>query len=129
MARSAFGRRARLVLAVVCLGVCAAARVSAQIERPAKYSRLQRLEQWTAALERHQPGEADGALGTFADWTAREFAELKITFYSALQLVKDPAIRTFMRPPLPNGRGPTQVLYGRDELRQLIDPCVLRGVR
>jgi hypothetical protein len=109
------------VLAVVCLGVCAGAAVSAQADRPAKYSRLQRLEQWTAALERHQPGEADGALNAFGDWNARDFAELKITIYSVLQLLNDPTIRTFFRPPLPNRRAPTQVFYSRDELRQLIE--------
>jgi tetratricopeptide (TPR) repeat protein len=120
MPRRGFGRRARLVLAVVCLGTGIVPAVSAQADKPAKYSRLQRLEQWTAALERHQPGEADGALNTFADWDAREFAELKVTFYSALQLVRDPTIRTFLRPSLSNGRGPMQVFYSGDELRQLI---------
>jgi len=120
MPRPAPGRRAPLVLAIVCLGTCAGAALSAQADRPAKYSRLQRLEQWTAALERHQPGEADGALDAFADWNAREFAELKVSVYSALQLVNDPTVRTFFRPLLPNVRAPSQVFYSRDELRQLI---------
>jgi len=119
MPRPASGRRARLVLAVVCLGTCAVAPVRTQSDKPAKFSRVQRLEQWTAALERHQPGEADGALDAFGDWNAREFAELKVTFFSALQLIRDPDIRTFMRPPAPVGR-PTQVFYSGDELRDLI---------
>lgn len=119
MARPVFGRRARLALAV-CLGICVPAAVSAQADRQAKYSRLQRLEQWTAAVERHRPGDTDGALNVFGDWNAGQFAELKITFYSALQLVRDPSVRIFFRPPLPNGRASRQVFYGRDELRQLI---------
>src|SRR6476469_3332945 len=102
MSRPAFGRRARLTLAAVCLATATVATLGAQTDTPQKYSRLQRLEQWTTAVERHEPGQADGALNTFDDWSARAFAELKITFYSALALVRDPAIRTFRRPPLPN---------------------------
>ena len=107
---------------MVCLAAFAAVTVSAQTEaeRPLKYSRLQRLGQWTAALERHQPGAADAALDTFNDWSAPEFAELKTTFYSALQIVRDPKLRTFFRPPLPNGRPSTQAFYSRDEIRDLV---------
>src|ERR1051325_1526821 len=119
--RPASGRRARLALGLVCLAASTFGSLSAQTDKPPKYSRLQRFEQWTAAIERHTPGDADGALNTFADWNAREFAELKVTFYSALQLVRDSDIRTFMRPPLANGRPSGQVFYSRDELRQLID--------
>src|SRR5262245_15116854 len=121
--RPASGRRARLSLAVLCLAAVAVAHVSAQTgsDRPAKYSRLQRLEQWTAALERHQPGVADAALDTFNDWTPADFGTLKLTVYSALQLVRDPKIRTFFRPPLPNGRPSPQFFYSRDEMRDLLD--------
>jgi len=121
MVRPAAGRRARLTLVVVCLAAIAAATLVAQTDQPPKYTRLQRLEQWTAALERHQPGEADGALDTFADWSAPEFAELKLTFYSALQLVRDSKTRTFARPPAPNGRLTGQVFYSRGEIRQLLE--------
>jgi tetratricopeptide (TPR) repeat protein len=120
MARPVFGRRARVALGIVCLATSAVAAAPAQTDTPVKYSRLQRLEQWTAAVERHQPGEADGALDAFEDWTARDFAELKTNFYAALQLVLDPDIRTFFRPPLPNGRPSSRVFYSGDELRQLI---------
>ena len=120
MLRPASGRRSHRVLLVVCLTTLATAWVDAQDSQPLKYPRLQRLAQWAAALERHMPGESDGALKVFDDWSAREFAELKITFYSALALVRDPSIRTFFRPPLPNGRPSTQVFYSRDELRGLI---------
>jgi len=121
MLRPASGRRSHRVLLVVCLTTLTTAWIDAQTDsQPPKYSRLQRLEQWTAALERHDPGQADGALKTFADWSAREFAELKITFWATLAVVRDPAIRTFLRPPLPNGRPSTQVFYSRGELRQLL---------
>jgi len=122
MQRPAVGRRARLLLAVVCLAAFAVVEASAQTEadRPQKYSRLQRLEQWTTAVERHEPGQADAALNTFDDWSPSEFAEFKITFWATLALARDPAVRTFLRPPLPNGRPSTQVFYSRGELRQLL---------
>jgi len=109
--------------AAVCLAACATVTLSAQTEadRPAKFSRLQRLEQWTAALERHRPGAADAALDAFNDWSPQDFGELKITFYSALQLVGDPTVRTFFRPPQPGGRAGRQVFYSRDELRDLLE--------
>jgi hypothetical protein len=72
-------------------------------------------------VERHEPGQADAALNTFDDWSPSEFAEFKITFWATLALVRDPAVRTFLRPPLPNGRPSTQVFYSRGELRQLLD--------
>ena len=103
MARPAPGRRVRLALAVVCLASVATAVIDAQDARSPKYSRLQRLAQWTDALERHRPGEADAALEVFGDWEAREFAELKITFYSA---AAGPRSRhSHVRPPLIGARG------------------------
>jgi len=78
MPRPAAGRRARLLLAAVCLAAATIAALDAQTDTPQKYSRLQRLEQWTTAVERHEPGQADGTLNTFDDWSAREFTELKI---------------------------------------------------
>ena len=109
------------MLAAVCLAVATVSALDAQADKPPKYSRLQRLEQWTAALERHEPGEADGELKAFDDWTAAEFAEFKITFWATLALVRDPAIRTFLRPPAPGARPSLQAFYSRDELRQLLD--------
>src|SRR6186713_2980036 len=121
MLRPASGRRSHRVLLVVCLTTLTTAWIDAQTDsQPPKYSRLQRLEQWTAALEQHRPGEADGALNTFADWSAREFAEFKITFYSALSVVRDPSIRIFFRPAAPGVRASSQWFYSRDELRQLL---------
>src|SRR6185503_2514634 len=121
MPRPASGRRSIAAALVVCLAGAAGVVLAAQTAPPAKYSRMQRLEQWTAALEQHQPGEKDAPLDAFRDWTAPEFAELKTSFSSALQIVRDPTIRTFLRPPLANGRPSTQVFYSRDEIRQLVD--------
>jgi tetratricopeptide (TPR) repeat protein len=120
MARPAPGRRVRLALAVVCLASVATAVIGAQDAGSPKYSRLQRLAQWTHALERHRPGEADAALEVFGDWEAREFAELKITFYSALQLVRDPTTRTFVRPSSAPAARAIQVFYSRGEVNDLI---------
>ena len=119
MPRPVLGRRARLTLGVVCL-VTAAATASGQTATPQRYSRLDRLEQWTLALEGHVPGEADGALRTFGTWSGREFLEFNVTFSSALALVRDPKIRTFLRP-APRGTRPSvQVFYSRGELNRLI---------
>ena len=65
--RPAAGRRVGFVaLAAVCLAALLPRVVfDAQTPSPAPAegtSRLERLEQWTTALERHEPGEADGAL-------------------------------------------------------------------
>ena len=108
-------------MAVVCLASFATAVIDAQDAKPPNYSRLQRLEQWTGALERHRPGDADAALDVFGDWEAREFAELKITFFSALQLVRDPATRTFVRPSSAPTARARQVFYSRREVNELID--------
>jgi len=89
------------------------------------------MAQWAAAVRRHEPGERDAALSALDDWTARDLAELKVTLYSVLSLLRDSSTRVFYRPtppcPLPcgsagnGGRRPVQVFYGADELRQLLD--------
>ena len=120
MPRPRSGRRVRFALVLVCVASAATLTVAAQDAKPAKYSRIERLEQWTDALQRHRPGEADAALDVFGDWEAREFAELKVTFYSALQLVRDPALRTFARFSTGATARAGQVFYSRSEVRDLL---------
>lgn len=121
--RPAAGRRSLVMTLVVCLAALAIAETGAQDgSQPRRYSRLERLEQWASALERHQPGEADEALRTLDDWTARDLTELELTFSATLALMRDPSTRIFWRP-TPRGARPgrpVQVLYSLGELRQLI---------
>jgi tetratricopeptide (TPR) repeat protein len=123
MPRPAAGRRALVTTLVVCLAASAVAETGAQDgTQLRRYSRLERLEQWASALERHQPGEADEALRTLDHWTAGDLNELELTFSATLALIRDPTTRTFWRP-IPRGARPgrrVQVLYSLGELRQLI---------
>jgi tetratricopeptide (TPR) repeat protein len=128
------GRRSCVALLGLCLAAFAVCESGAQnASPPPRYSRLDRLQQWASALERHRPGEPDGTLEVFSDWNAREIAELKITFSSALQLIRDPGTRIFWRPPSYDPRAPmasrraVQVLYSLEELRRLID--IAAGLR
>jgi tetratricopeptide (TPR) repeat protein len=119
MTRPTPGRRVHLQIAVVCLATLAPAWAHAQAGKPEEFSRLERLERWTTAVERHVPGEPDAALRSLDDWTAADIADVKITFSAALQLMRDPGARIFYRPGA-RGRTPVQVFYGIRELRQLI---------
>jgi hypothetical protein len=119
MLRPAFGRRSLPLLVLVCLAAVAPAPVRAQTTSPQRLSRIERLERWVEAMERHQPGEEDAALRSLDAWTAPDLADVKITFSSLLALIRDPSVRIFYRPVVRGGR-PGQVLYSVRELRDLI---------
>ena len=118
MTRPAAGRRASSMRLAVCLAVLLAPSLGAQTDRAPKHSRVDRLEQWASALERHQPGALDDALRVLDSWTASDIAELQITFNSLLQLIRDPTTRVFRRP-LPPGARVVQVFYAPSELRRM----------
>jgi|SRR5688572_694184 len=118
--RPAAGRRLLAITLVVCLITLAVPAIDAQVAMPQKGSRLWNLLQWTDALLRHTPGEADEALGTLDGWTSRDLDELKVHFQSTLRLIRDPTTRIFMRPP-PSGSGrAVQIFYSLEEIRQLL---------
>jgi hypothetical protein len=126
--RPAIGRRLIVALAVVCLLVARpqAEQIQAPGGAPAgerRLSRLDRLEQWTTAIERHAPGRADEALETFAGWSADDLRDLTLTVHSALSLLRDPSTRVFSRPrpERPSLRQPAQVFYSGAEVRRLLD--------
>src|SRR5687767_9543870 len=102
--RPAPGRRSLVTALVVCLITLAVPAIDAQVAMPQKGSRLWNLRQWTDALLRHMPGEADDALSTLDGWTSRDIEELRVHFQSTFQLMRDPSTRIFMRPP-PSGSG------------------------
>jgi hypothetical protein len=119
MKRPVFGRRLLPLSVAVCLAGLAPA-VHAQSDRAPRLSRIERLERWVQAVERHVPGEQDAALQSLDSWTANDLADVKVTFNAVLQLMRDPRVRTFTRPGPPPSRRPVQVLYGLRELRDLI---------
>ena len=121
--RPVIGRRVVLALATVCLVVLVPrlgfAQTPSQAAEDRRASRLDRLEQWTTAVERHVPGRRDDALGTFKGWGSTDLSELSISIYSALGLLRDPSTRVFMRPRGVTARL-TQVFYGPGEIRRLL---------
>jgi len=117
MVRPASGRRVRFVALVVCLAALLPTWARAQGD--GRENRIDRIEQWAAAVERHQPGEPDAALQSLDSWAADDLAELKITSYSLLQLIRDPSVRIFLMP-VPPGRRSPQVYYSLQELRRLL---------
>jgi hypothetical protein len=101
-------------------------------------SRIDRLEEWIAAVERHEPGSADGPVMNVAQWGQTELQQVWIDVRSIVSLVLKPDVDFFFvepewRPPsLPpertqtprsNAQVPTrrmaQVLYSRPELAAL----------
>ena len=118
MPRPGFGRRLVLLLLAVCLVAVAPTWARAQGDRSEHLSRIDRIEQWSRAVERHQPGQLDPALQTLDSWTATDLAELKTSVYSVVALVRDPSTRIFYRV-VARGR-PPQVLYSLPELRRLM---------
>jgi tetratricopeptide (TPR) repeat protein len=119
MTRPVFGRRSLSLPVAVCLVALAPAWLRAQAEGQPRLSRLDRLERWVQAVERHQPGEQDGALRSLDAWTANDLAEVKITFSALVQLMRDPSSRIFYRPAA-RGQRAVQVLYSLPELRRLL---------
>ena len=118
----------RFVVVAVMLGSCAV--VAAGQSKPP--SRIERLQAWLAASERHTPGNADDLAGLFDAWRPEDFEWLSIDVNVVLGLMGDPKLETFFRmpegaPPSPftagtrvEGRStPIQVLYSRAELTQL----------
>jgi tetratricopeptide (TPR) repeat protein len=123
--RPVAGRGGFVALAAACLVVLLPRVVFAQTPSPApaedrRASRLDRLEQWTTAVERHVPGRADDALGTFRGWSSTDLSELTVSVYSTLNLLRNGSSRIFMRPP-GSTRRPVQVFYSLGEVRRLLD--------
>jgi tetratricopeptide (TPR) repeat protein len=117
--RPVAGRRVRLVALVVCLAALAPAWARAQGDRREHLSRIDRVERWAEAVERHQPGASDAALQVLDSWVANDLAELKTEVNSVVALMRDPSIRIFYRPGA-RGRTASQVLYSLQELRRLV---------
>lgn len=116
--RPAPGRRLLSLLVAVCVVSLMHAWARAQGTQE-RLSRVERLERWAEAVERHQPGESDAALQSLDAWVATDLAELKVSINSAVTLMRDPSARIFYRP-VARGQRSSQVLYSIQELRRLI---------
>ena len=130
------GRRTGFVLMAAGLGVLAVCVVRAQQapEERARLSRIERLEAWIAAVERHEPGELDGSTRLVNEWGAGELRFLWYDVTSLVSLVREPDVLIFVaplerpgggRPPnvvqqsSPTTRRSLQLTYTVNELRRL----------
>jgi thioredoxin-like negative regulator of GroEL len=73
-----------VVLSLLASGLAAA---SESAEPP---SRIDRLEAWMVAIDRHRPGAADPAARMVRSWTLAQLRELQQDLALVLQLVEDP---------------------------------------
>src|SRR5882672_3455720 len=101
MSTKASRRIARLVLAVAAwvaiYPVHARAQLATSPSRPAakRPSRSEHLQEWLAAIERHDPGRDDEAMSVFDSWRSDDFQYLAIDLNTLLALMADLRLRTF----------------------------------
>ena len=81
-------------------------------------SRIERLQTWFAASERHEPGKADGLVAMFDAWRPEDFEWLSVDVNVVLALMDDPRLAVFFRT-VEGPSTPVPVLYSRAELTQL----------
>jgi Tetratricopeptide repeat len=81
-------------------------------------SRSERLRDWLAAVERHQPGIVDDAIAVFDSWRPDDFQYLAIDLNTVLALMRDPDLRTFFYSP--DRRSGRQQVYSGSDLRTLV---------
>jgi len=96
-----------------------------------RLSRSEHLRQWVDAIERHEPGAEDEALGVFDAWRTDDLAYLTIDINTLLKLIADPDLRTFSYFQ-PGRYRPIQVTYGESDLRLILELAKAarrRGVR
>jgi hypothetical protein len=92
--------------------------------------RIERLRQWLAAVEQHEPGSADESLLRVASWDRTTLWRVWIDVGAIVSLVREPDILVFSTPiepepfsgvfRLPQPRLRTRVVpYSRDEVKEL----------
>jgi hypothetical protein len=99
-------------LGVLLLSVLAAC-LSAQTG-----SRIDRLEQWLTAIERHEPGTFDAPAMAVRPWNADDLRWLWIDLNSVIKLMRDPGVHLFFMT-TPGRSKPTQYVYSGSEMRRL----------
>jgi hypothetical protein len=104
----------RRVLPGVLLLAVLAARPSSQA-----VSRIDRLEQWMAAIERHEPGTFDPPAMTVRPWNSNDMRWLWIDLNSVIRLMRDPGVSLFFMT-TPGQSTPTRYVYSGSDLRRLL---------
>jgi tetratricopeptide (TPR) repeat protein len=125
------------------VGVCVVHAQQPPGER-VKLSRIDRLEAWIAAVERHELGELDESVLVVNEWAAGELRFLWFDLTSLTSLVREPAVLIFFAPlerpdrtRQPNllqpsssaSRRRTQLTYTGNELRRLRAAALKLGGR
>jgi tetratricopeptide (TPR) repeat protein len=82
-------------------------------------SRMERLEQWLTAIERHEPGTSDPPALLVRSWNADDLRWLWIDLNTVIKLMRDPDVRLFFMS-TPGRSKPTQYVYSGSELRRLL---------
>jgi tetratricopeptide (TPR) repeat protein len=122
MSTNAPGHR-RLAFVVAVLVAAHLASTHAQSTAPAsskKLSRSEHLQEWLTAIDRHEPGRDDDALGVFDAWRPDDFQYLSIDIVTFLAVMSDPGIRTFSV--RVSGRStPMPVVYNGSDLRLIVE--------
>jgi hypothetical protein len=72
-----------------------------------KLSRLDRLEMWVAAINRHKPGEVDEAALEINQWSSGDLRGVWIDVSSLVSLVREPGVSLFYLPGDPELRRTT----------------------
>ena len=63
-----------------------------------KVSRIDRLEAWVAAANRHKPGDADEGVLAINQWTSEELRGVWIDVVTLTSLVREPSVVVFYPP-------------------------------
>lgn len=128
--------RAAIAALVVTLIGWATADARAQTARDtASFSRMDRLDVWLAAVQRHEPGVFDQATTDIAQWGADDLRRIWLDVSSLTSLVREPSVITFHTPaervrvlerpfsvaenPSPVRTQSAQIFYSPSEIRHL----------
>jgi tetratricopeptide (TPR) repeat protein len=96
-----------------------------------KLDRIDRLEQWIEAVERHEFGASDDPLMRVASWDRLTLFNVWIDLNAVVSLAREPSVRVFATPRetepfsgifrIPAQKRPSRVVsYNRDEMKRLL---------
>ena len=86
--------------------------------------RIQRLQQWLSAVERHQSRTIDEAADTVRSWSGDELDRVRLDVRSLVSLMRNPRTSTFLQDPDPRNpsqrfRPPPPIPYNEAEIAAL----------
>src|SRR5262249_1748785 len=85
-----------------------------------RLSRSEHLREWVEAIERHEPGANDDALGVFDAWRPDDFTYLSVDINTLLALISDPRLRTFSVSQ-PGRSTPMRIMSSGSDLRLILE--------